>query len=315
MWNLWGAKAMTLSRRNFMKNAGGAAVASGALWTTQVAHSQVSIGAMTLDVVSDGYLSLPGSFAFGPMPQDELAPILNTYNQSINSLNPPCNITLLRDGHRNILFDVGSGPNFQPTAGHLVGSLFLLGLEPEDITDVVFTHGHPDHLWGLLDDFDDPVFIEATYMIGKAEWEYWMDPNTVDTISSDRTIMAVGAKRRLEAIEDKIHFFNDGEEIFPNVAARASFGHTPGHMAFEIRSGSMATMVVGDSIGNHHIALARPQWVSGSDQDGDLGAATRVRLLDQLASEKISLIGFHINQGGIGFVEKTDDGYIFIPEI
>ncbi|HAJ84258.1 MAG TPA: MBL fold metallo-hydrolase, partial [Rhodobacteraceae bacterium] len=180
---------------------------------------------------------------------------------------------------------------------------------------VVFTHGHPDHLWGLLDDFDDPVFIEATYMIGKAEWEYWMDPNTVDTISSDRTIMAVGAKRRLEAIEDKIHFFNDGEEIFPNVAARASFGHTPGHMAFEIRSGSMATMVVGDSIGNHHIALARPQWVSGSDQDGDLGAATRVRLLDQLASEKISLIGFHINQGGIGFVEKADDGYIFIPEI
>jgi glyoxylase-like metal-dependent hydrolase (beta-lactamase superfamily II) len=127
--------------------------------------------------------------------------------------------------------------------------------------------------------------------------------------------MAVGAKRRLEAIEDKINFFNDGEEILPGVAARASFGHTPGHMAFEIRSGSTATMVVGDSIGNHHIALARPQWVSGSDQDGDLGAATRVSLLDQLASEKMSLIGFHINQGGIGFVEKTDDGYIFIPEI
>ena len=58
---------MTLSRRNFLKDAGGAAVVSGALWTPQAAHSQVSIGAMTLDVVSDGYLSLPGSFAFGPV--------------------------------------------------------------------------------------------------------------------------------------------------------------------------------------------------------------------------------------------------------
>ena len=305
---------MTLSRRNFLKTTGGAALAGSALWAPQVAHSQISLGAMTLDVVSDGSLTLPGSFIFGPMPQDQLAPILKTYNQSPDSLPPPCNVTLLRHGGRNILFDVGSGPDFTPTAGLLVNSLDALGLAPEDITDIVFTHGHPDHLWGLLDDFDDPLFTEASYMIGKAEWDYWLDPNTVDSISSDRIPFAVGAKRRLEAIENNISFFTNDEEILPGVAARASFGHTPGHMAFEVRSGTEAVMVVGDSIGNHHIALARPEWISGSDQDGDLGAATRVKLLDQLASEQMPLIGFHINQGGIGRVEKTSDGYRFIAE-
>ena len=305
---------MTLSRRNFLKTTGGAALAGSALWAPQVAHSQISLGAMTLDVVSDGSLTLPGSFIFGPMPQDQLASILKTYNQSPDSLTPPCNVTLLRHGGRNILFDVGSGPDFTPTAGLLVDSLDALGLAPESITDIVFTHGHPDHLWGVLDDFDDPLFTEASYMIGKTEWDYWLDPNTVDSISSDRVPFAVGAKRRLEAIEDNISFFTDGEEILPGVAARASFGHTPGHMAFEVRSGTEAVMVVGDSIGNHHIALARPEWISGADQNGNLGAATRVNLLDQLASEQMPLIGFHINQGGIGRVEKTSDGYRFIAE-
>jgi glyoxylase-like metal-dependent hydrolase (beta-lactamase superfamily II) len=269
---------------------------------------------MRLDVLSDGSLRLPGSFTFGPMPQDELGPVLAAYDQSAELLTPPCNVTLLRSGDRNILFDVGSGPDFAPTAGLLLDSLDALGLAPEDITDVVFTHGHPDHLWGLLDDFDDPLFTEASYLMGKTEWDYWIDPKTVDSISSDRVPFAVGAKRRLEAIEDNIEFFNDGEEILPGVAARASFGHTPGHMAFEIRSGSQAAMVVGDAIGNDHVALARPAWISGSDQDGETGAATRLSLLDQIATEQMPLIGFHINQGGIGRVEKASEGYRFIAE-
>ena len=269
---------------------------------------------MRLDVLSDGSLRLPGSFIFDPMPQDELAPVLEVYGQSPDLLTPPCNVTLLRHGGRNILFDVGSGPDFAPTAGLLLDSLDALGLAPEDITDVVFTHGHPDHLWGLLDDFDDPLFTEASYLIGKTEWDYWIDPNTVNRISSDRVPFAVGAKRRLEAIEDNIEFFKDGEEILPGVAARASFGHTPGHMAFEIRSGAQAAMVVGDAIGNDHVALARPNWISGSDQDGEAGAATRVSLLDQIATEQMPMIGFHITQGGIGRVEKATEGYHFIAE-
>jgi len=287
-----------ISRRDFLKSSGGAALAaSGALWAPQVAHAQLTFGDMRLDVLSDGSLRLPGSFIFGPMPQDELGPVLAAYDQSPELLTPPCNVTLLRSGDRNILFDVGSGPDFAPTAGLLLDSLDALGLTPEDITDVVFTHGHPDHLWGLLDDFDDPLFTEASYLI-----------------SSDRVPFAVGAKRRLEAIEDNIEFFNDGEEILPGVAARASFGHTPGHMAFEIRSGSQAAMVVGDAIGNDHVALARPAWISGSDQDGETGAATRLSLLDQIATEQMPLIGFHINQGGIGRVEKASEGYRFIAE-
>ena len=277
-------------------------------------HAQLTLGEIQLDVVSDGSLTLPGGFIFDPMPSDALAPILEKYQLSADVLTPPCNVTLMRQGDRTVLFDVGSGPDFAPNAGILLGSLEALGVAPQDVTDVVFTHAHPDHLWGLLDDFDDPLFTQASYMIGKDEWDYWMDPKTVDKIGDARASFAVGARRRLAMIEDNITFFDDGEEIMPGVAARATYGHTPGHMAMEVRSGTEAVMIIGDCIGNHHVAFERPEWPSGSDQDHALAAQTRVALLDQLAQEQTRIIGFHLQGNGIGYVDKTANGYVFAAE-
>jgi glyoxylase-like metal-dependent hydrolase (beta-lactamase superfamily II) len=305
---------MRFSRRNIL--AGGAALASATALGPfpKGAHAQLAFGDTQLDIVSDGSLTLPGSFIFGPMPKDELLPILAKFGQSPEVLTPPCNVTLMRRGDRTILFDLGSGPDFSPNAGILPDSLDALGVAPQDVTDVIFTHAHPDHLWGLLDDFDEPLFPAASYMIGKAEWDYWMDPNTIDTIGEARASFAVGALRRLQLIEDKVTFFADGAEVLPGVAARASFGHTPGHMAFEVRDGSEAVMILGDCISNDHIAFAKPEWPAGSDQDPEMAAKTRVSLIDQLAHEKMRVIGYHLSGGGLGYVDKTSDGYAFVPE-
>jgi len=219
----------------------------------------------------------------------------------------------LKDADRTVLFDAGSGSGFMESAGQLPDSLDALGVAPEDITHVVFTHAHPDHIWGVLDDFDDPVFPDAEYIIGQTEWDYWRDPDTVNTIDQARTSFAVGAARRLEAIEDNIRLIRDGEEVLPGIMAHASFGHTPGHMSFEIRSGSDAVLVGGDAIGNHHIGFAHPDWESGSDQDAQAGAVTRARLLDQLATDKMALLGFHLPDGGLGRVERKGGAYRFAP--
>ena len=151
-------------------------------------------------------------------------------------------------------------------------------------------------------------------MMGQAEWDYWTNPNTIDQIDASRTAFAVGAARRLEMIADNTTFFNDGDEILPGVAARATYGHTPGHMAMEVHGGSEAVMILGDCIGNHHVAFEKPQWHSGSDQDQEMAAKTRVALMDQLAHEKMRIIGFHLAGDGTGFVDKTADGYAFVPE-
>lgn len=305
---------MTISRRTILR-AGTAGLAAGLLGPLMPRRSwaatTLSLGAARIDTLSDGNLVLPMSFVTD---HEGAGAVMAEFGISGDAVEPPCNVTLLRDGTNTVLFDVGSGHDFMPTAGKLAEAMDALGVTAQEITHVVFTHAHPDHLWGLLDEFDEPIFADATFMIGKAEWDYWMDPATVDTIGTERQSFAVGAQRRLAVLEDRIVTFGDGEEIIPGVAARATFGHTPGHMAYEIRNGSDACMVLGDCIGNHHLAFARPDWMSGSDQDPDMGIATRVKLLDQLAAEQMRIVGFHLPEGGMGRVERAGDAYRFVAE-
>jgi len=298
-----------ITRRSFLTQSAALPLAAT---LPRFAKADLSIGTGTLTTVSDGSLLLPGSFIFEPMPKDELAQVLKGFDVSNDRLTPECNLALYRDGTNTVLFDVGSGQDFMPSAGTIVDSLDALGLAPEDITHVVFTHAHPDHIWGLLDEFDDPLFYEAQYLMGRAEWDYWWNPETVNTIGDARAAFAVGAKRRMEAIQDVVTFFDDGQEVLPGIAAIASHGHTPGHMSFEVRQGSQAALIAGDAIGNHHVAFRKPAWHSGSDQDAETAAQTRLRLLDRITTDDLALIGFHLPKGGIGRVDKDANGYQFV---
>jgi len=299
-----------ITRRNFLTATGAAALAAGLparLWSL----GTIEAGNIRIDSLSDGNLTLPGNFIFGPAPQDELAELLKTHGIDTipERVTPPCNVTLLRDGSRTVLFDTGAGPAFQATAGELPDALDELGVAPEDVTHVVFTHGHPDHLWGVLDDFDEPVFYEAQHMMGRVEFDYWSDPDTVNTIGESRATFAVGAKRRLETMgADAFVLFEGESEVLPGILAIPTFGHSPGHYAFALAAGGTQVMVVGDALTNGHMAFERPDWPSGSDQDQAAGAATRVKLLDRIVADDMTLIGYHLDRPGIGKAEKLSEG-------
>ena len=304
---------MQITRRRLMAT-GAAALAATALPRIGWTQTTLNMGDTEITTLSDGTLSLPADFIFGPMPQDELAEVMAPLGVDPTApLTPPCNLTLLRRGDTLALFDAGSGPSFMPSAGSLPDALAAAGIDPFDVTHVIFTHGHPDHLWGVLDDFDEPFFANAEHMMGGIEFDYWMDDGTVASIGEERASFAVGAKRRLEVVADAMTRFGDGDEVLPGVIAALTPGHTPGHMGFVIGDGADAAMVLGDAIGNDHIAFARPGWISGSDQDPERAAATRLALLERITAEDMTVIGFHLGQGGIGRVEALSEGYAFRP--
>ena len=292
---------MRFTRRRFL--AASAALLPARVWSA----SEIDLGGRSLVTLSDGFLELPPDFIFGLMPPAEAAAVMAAHNLGPGPLIAPCNVALLRDGTNTVLFDVGAGPDFMATAGRLPEAMAVLGLAPEAVTHVVFTHAHPDHLWGLLDDFGDPAFPEAALYMGGAEHAYWTDPATAETIGPARTTFAVGAARRLAAVADLLTLLEPGDTPVPGVTARLTPGHTPGHMAFDLGE----VLLVGDAIANPHVAFASPDMPSGSDQDPALAAETRVGLLTDLAASGQGMVGFHLPDGGIGRVVVDGGAYRF----
>ena len=227
------------------------------------------------------------------------------------TLTPACNVTVLRWEDRLVLFDAGSGPNFMPTAGRLPASLDEAGINSADVTDVIFTHAHPDHIWGVVDDFDDPLFANATHHIASAEWDFWRSERALTDLPEERLSFVAGARNRFAAIEETVSLFKPGDEPVPGIEAMAAFGHTPGHMAFIVH-GAEPAMIVGDAISNDPISFLRPDLPWGADQDAGKGAETRMRLLDRAAGEGVKIVGFHLPSGGIGYVERKDTAYRFV---
>lgn len=302
-----------LTRRTVL--AGGFAVAGASLFglpRPASAETSLSLGDHQITVFSDGHLTLPMNFILPDRSEAEIAALLEPHGLATDALTPDCNITLLKSGDRLVLFDVGSGTNFQPTAGELPAKLEEAGIDPSDITDVVLTHAHPDHLWGILDDFDDPLYPEASIWVPEAEWDYWRADDTLANMPEERKSFVVGAQTRFEAIEDQVAMIRPGQEVLPGVEAVDTAGHTPGHMSYVIHGGGDSVMVVGDAITNTVISFEKPGWASGSDQDREKGIATRKALLDRLAQEKTRLIGYHFPHPGNGRVEMAGDAYRFV---
>ena len=302
---------MAMNRRKFLKTS-----ALGALSFSLPSFtlSQIDLGSATISTVSDGAITSPGSLSFDDsMPSGELAVILEDFDLSKDELTRECNLTLYESDTKKVLFDAGAGVDFLSGMGTLVESLEAIDLSTDDITDVVFTHAHPDHIWGVLDDFDDLTFQNANYHIGRTEWEYWFDTETVNKVREDRVAMAVGAKRRLEALEGNINLFDSSDEIIEGIKALLTPGHSPGHMSFEVGKSSQKALVIGDALNNHHVAFRKPEWISaGLDQDPNLAAETRKKLLEKIVFEQLKIVGFHLPNGGIGHVEKIGEGYNFV---
>lgn len=304
---------MTIDRRDFLTGAcvlGTGAVLGQPLPAFAISEKTLDTGKIT--ILSDGHMSFPSRFMYPDVANDRLSTLLAAHNLPTDRLEPPCNLTLYQTGSRTILFDVGGGSQFLPTTGQLPDAMDAIGIAPEDITDVIFTHAHPDHLWGLLDDFDDLLFPDASYYISEPEWAFWTDAETVNKVREDQQGLAVGSKGRLEALADQINLFKPESELISGVYAHDTSGHTPGHCSFEIREGSEQIMVLGDALAHPVITFEHPEWPFGQDISTERSIITRKRLLDFLATRQMELIGYHLPHPGFGRAERHNSAYRFV---
>ncbi|WP_370194353.1 MULTISPECIES: MBL fold metallo-hydrolase [Aurantimonas] len=211
-----------------------------------------------------------------------------------------------------VLFDTGFGESGKENGfGKLVERMAEAGYGPDDVTIVVLTHFHGDHIQGLMTG-GEPTFRNARYVAGQAEFDWWTSD---EARNGDRAGGAKLVEQMVVPLKDKMTFVAEGDEVVSGITAMEAFGHTPGHLIFEIASGDRRLWLTADTA-NHFVAsLQKPDWEVRFDQDKDAAAATRKRVFDRIAEERIPFIGYHMPFPAIGYAEKLDGGgYRFIPE-
>jgi glyoxylase-like metal-dependent hydrolase (beta-lactamase superfamily II) len=307
--------SVMLHRRHVLSGLAAGAVATLSPTTSWAATAPFlrKLGAIEIAVISDGVLNVPLSFAIPDAPRDPLTALLKANNLSPDGMPSPTNVTLIKTGNELVLIDAGSGSNFQPTAGKLVENMEAAGIDPASVTKVVFTHCHADHLWGVIDDLNEERFPKASYVVSPPEWDFWTRPDTVASVPDWLKPMAQAAARILKRLEGKIERRVAGEAVAHGLSYLPTYGHTPGHMAVLVESGSERLIVGGDVLSHPAVSFAEPGWRIGSDFDSDVAVRTRKSLLDQLATDKLPLIGFHLPFPGHGIVEKSGSAYRFRP--
>lgn len=303
----------SLDRRSFLMSAAaaGAALALPSRTIAAVAPRTFRHGAFEVVVVSDGNLVLPASIVAPEAPKAEVEALLKTVGHGPDQFTPAMNITLIRSASDLILIDTGAGGHFQDTAGKLADNLEAAGIDAAKVTRVVFTHAHPDHLWGTIDELDDLRFPNASYAISEGEWNFWSDRDLMKKMPEEMHPFVAGAQRNLARIKDKVKTVKPGEDIVTGLRVLDTAGHTPGHISLELAGGD-GLIVTGDAIPHAAVTFAHPEWRFGFDAIPELAIANRRKLFDRAASEKVKLIGYHWPYPGVGFAERKDGGYRFV---
>lgn len=274
-----------------------------------------SLGDLDITIVSDGNITQAINGLAVNASDEEVAAFLAAHRLDADVNYAHTNHVIIQNGTDTVLVDVGSGSWFQPSAGRLMGNLEAAGIDANAITHVALTHGHPDHIWGLRDDFDELILPDAAYFIGQTEYDHWTAPGLVDRVDEAMQQFVVGAVNSLEVVEPSLALVTDGTAIIDGVTMIDTPGHTAGHMGLLVESAGQKLLVLGDSIAHAYISFERPDWTPGIDELPDIAVAMRRKLMDWAAADNIALAGYHFPFPGVGQVVKDGDIYRFIPAL
>jgi len=279
------------------------------------AHFSFTLGETKLTVISDGYFSLPmNMFGINASPE-EVQAFMAAHYLPTDANYAHTNHLLVEKGDAKLLVDVGSGHRFFDTAGRLAANLDAIGIGLDDITHVVITHAHPDHIWGIRDEFDEPLFPSAEYTLGQVEHDYWMQDGLVDRVAPEDQQFVLGAVNSITADGVDWRLLTDQSEVIPGVTLIDTPGHTPGHMSVLVTDGDQSLLAIGDAMNHAWMNFAHPDWYNASDTDGPLAVTSRKRLLDMAAADRIPVLGYHFPFPGVGHVMAEGDSYRFIPAL
>lgn len=268
------------------------------------AHPDVhrfTVGALDLIALREGGMNVPNDnavFGVGLTPA-AVSEVLTAAGQPGDTLALSIQPLLVRTGDRLVLLDAGAGASMGAGAGKLPASLSAAGIQPSQITDVVISHSHPDHIAGLVGADGALTFPNARVHIAAAEWTF---------LKANPQLAAL-----VTAIESKVVQIQPGAVIAPGVTTIAINGHTPGHIGVEVASNGEKLLYVADTVHNHIVSVQRPEWRTVFDNDTPTAQASRRAVLQRAVDENLLVYAVHFPFPGVGRVTKQGETFAWAP--
>ena len=249
--------------------------------------------------------------------QDELEQAIKTYKIVPENIPSPFIAILLQGQNKKILIDTGMGFSEQPLEfrgnkipqkGKLVQLLHDEGIKNEDITDVIVTHFHPDHIGGIFSSVGQLNFPKAKYHIYEKEWNYW------HSTKSDMQVplFKFFVEKNITPLTkyDLNLYKGDFVDIVSGIKAVKATGHTPGQIALIIDNPSSPLLYISDAF-LHPLHIERLDWQTNYDTDHKKAKRSRTKLLDLAHKQNMLVNGFHFDFPGLGRVEKSKNKWVW----
>src|ERR1700691_3600181 len=246
------------------------------------------IGSYQLTALYDGIWYRPITDKFiRNVPFAEVEHVLDAAFMPHDKLTTPFTTLIVNTGKKLVLIDTGTGGQISPTAGSLGDNLAAAGIDPKAVDQIVISHFHPDHINGIKDKDNALVFPNAEIMVPAPEWAFWMDDANMNAAPADLKLTFRNQRRIFSDIARNVTHYQPGAEVTPGIVTLPAPGHTPGHTVFAIHSGEQSLMVLSDTAPHPAVFARHPDWQAAFDIDGDAAVATRKKIFDRAAADRI----------------------------
>ena len=283
--------------------------------TSPTTRAAFDVGHIHCVAMNDGTLQYPPAWFFSNVSAEQIESGLRAHHLPTSHVESPYTCLLVRTGKHEILIDTGAG-GLAPTTGQLTSQLASEGLRPEQITHVLLTHGHPDHIGGVLNAEGKRAFPNAQYLMSKKEWDFWTNSPSLNGTSLDafmRQLLTSSAEKNLPPLTEHIELLEGENEIVPGISVVPAPGHTPGHLAVTIASGQTQFLHMSDAV-LHPLHLENPSWRPIFDLDAEVAAKSRQRLLDRAANDRIKVLAYHFAFPGMGRIESRGTAWKWLAD-
>lgn len=275
------------------------------------------LGAWEAFSILDGVIvSTPVQPFYAPEAKpEEIGRLLAANDLPLDKISLCMNVLVLRDNSGVTLVDPGAGSAFGPLGGALPAGLAQAGIAPDQVTRVVLTHAHPDHLAGLLDPSGKPLFPRAEVYISRREADYWLDPK-IDTsvykVPATMVQFLLGTARK---VLGKVNLKRcEYGQILQGIELIDAPGHTPGHSLVRFKSGAEHLVHIGDAVHVWALQFPRPEWTMAGDTSPPQAVTTRRKIFTQFAEQRTAVMGYHMPFPGLGRVDSVGkDAYRWAP--